>query len=93
MGRTRCEKEAANSLGLITDRYFQPACRSQSRRARGLAFSHCVIERVSLSSIFSFMQMQYARMIVGVPPGSSRLSRMHSLTDTVEKVLVIFGEQ
>jgi hypothetical protein len=38
--------------------YFQPAVFSQALRAPGLAFSHCVIERVSLLSIFSFVQMQ-----------------------------------
>src|SRR6266498_3416267 len=78
-GKNRCEKSRQLTRE-IASRYFQPACRSHSRRARGLAFSHCVIERVSLSSIFSFMQIQYARTIAGVPPGSSRLSRMHSLT-------------
>ena len=36
----------------------QPACLSQALRAAGFAFSHCVIERVSFSSIFSFMQTQ-----------------------------------
>ena len=38
--------------------YRQPDSRSHAARARGLAFSHCVMERVSLLSIFSFMQMQ-----------------------------------
>ena len=38
--------------------YRQPAWRSQARRALGLDFSHWVMDRASLESIFSFMQTQ-----------------------------------
>lgn len=37
---------------------FQPASRPQAASARGLAFSHCVMERVSLEDILLFMQVQ-----------------------------------
>lgn len=53
--------------------YRQPAWRSQARRALGFDFSHWVMDRASLESIFSFMQTQYARTTFALAP-SSRLS-------------------
>jgi hypothetical protein len=41
--------------------YFQPDSLSQAAIAAGFFLSHAVIESVSPSSIFSFMQMQYLR--------------------------------
>lgn len=45
---------------LVALDYFlpQPACLLQASCVRGFAFSHCVIERVSLSDILLFMQVQ-----------------------------------
>lgn len=51
------EVELAHLAYQIGD-YFQPDFFSQSFIACGLAFSHWLIERVSLSSILSFMQIQ-----------------------------------
>ena len=56
----------------------QPASRLQASRARGLAFSHVLMERVSLESIFSFMQTQYLRTTSALAP-SFLLSSMHWL--------------
>src|SRR2546430_2344204 len=57
--------------------YFQPDSLSQAARARGLDFSHSVMDLVSLLSIFSFMQTQYLRMISPLAPPV--LSLMHWL--------------
>src|SRR5271169_6474967 len=66
--------------------YFQPDAWSQARRAAGLAFSHCVIERVSLSSILLFMQTQYLRTMSWLTL-ASLLSRRHWLTHLTSSVV------
>src|SRR5207237_7351925 len=48
----------------------QPACLLQASCALGLAFSHCVIERVSLFDILLFMQVQYLRTTGALWPSS-----------------------
>jgi len=65
----------ASLPGIGTFEYFQPDSLSHAARARGFAFSHSVMDRVSLLSIFSFMHMQYLRMIASDAP--PLLSWMH----------------
>src|SRR5262249_11857297 len=57
--------------------YFQPDALSHAARSAGWLFSHCVMDCVSLLSIFSFMQMQYLRTISA--PAPPLLSLMHWL--------------
>src|ERR1051325_6609768 len=57
--------------------YFQPDALSHAARSAGWVFSPCVIDRVSLLSILSFMQVQYLRMMSSLAP--PLLSLMHWL--------------
>src|SRR5436190_15417870 len=50
------------------------------------------MDRVSLSSIFSFMQMQYLRAIAGVAPGSPLLSSMHWLTHFMSSAFIFCAD-
>src|SRR5436190_22764831 len=50
------------------------------------------MDRVSLSSIFSFMQMQYLRAIAGVAPGSPLLSSMHWLTHVMSSAFIFCAD-
>jgi hypothetical protein len=84
-------KEAANRGGLYNP-YFQPACLLQDSRARGLDFSHCVMDFDSLLSIRSFMHMQYLRAMAGVAPDSPLLSSMHSLIHLTSSALSFWAD-
>lgn len=53
-----CEKGRQLRRPLARGRYFQPACLLQASRSFLCDFSHVVMERVSLLSIFSFMHVQ-----------------------------------
>src|SRR4029078_10905373 len=66
------------TMNLGSGCYFQPDSLSQAARSFGCDFSHVLIDCVSLSSIFSFMHMQYVRMTAGDAP--PLLSSMHLLT-------------
>src|SRR5947208_9958861 len=64
----------------------QPACLLQASCALGLAFSHCVIERVSLFDILLFMQVQYLRTTGALWP-SSLLSLTQAVIHLVSSAL------
>src|SRR5262249_20284785 len=65
--------------------YFQPDSLSQALRSSGWVFSHWVMDLVSLSSIFSFMHMQYLRMTPSAAP--PLLSAMHWLIHFTSSLL------
>src|SRR3954454_22668050 len=64
----------------------QPASLLQASCAFGLAFSHCVIERVSLFDILLFMQVQYLSTTGALWP-SSLLSDTHTVIHLVSSAL------
>src|ERR1043165_3390126 len=64
----------------------QPASLLQVSCALGLAFSHCVIERVSLFDILLFMQVQYFNT-TGADWPSSLLSETQAVIHLVSSAL------